>query len=498
MASISNEKSKTSEEVLFSTTDSVGNRPNIVLILADDLGYGDVSCYGAEKINTPNIDRVASEGMRFTQGYAGYAICSPSRYCLLSGRYAWRSDRHPSTRVMAPAQPLVFEADRITLGKLLLNEGYTTACIGKWHLGFGEGDQEERYDWNKRTIENGPLAAGFDYFFGTAANLENYPRIFIENDKFVGREPEDVVRMDGIQVIPWSTEAEYDCEEANAVLVGKACDFIEESVMTEERPFFLYYASTIPHSPITPNPKFVGSSACGPYGDFIQELDYHVGIILDTLNRTGVADNTIVIFTSDNGAVVPEDNTGWSKPIWDAMQAGHHPCGDLRGRKHSVYEGGTRIPFNVKWPKVTSASTESDALISLVDIMATLADGLNINMPINTAEDSVSFLNVLQHGDHAQDSRFNVINQSALGVRSIRDENGKYIRPWIVPEDVDLDKLREHSPKYLLRETNNPENYEQYYDLHNDPLETINVLNENKYQKKVEHLKKELHRAEEK
>jgi arylsulfatase A-like enzyme len=453
-------------------------QPNVVIIFADDLGYGDVSCYGATKIKTPNIDQLAERGVRFTQAYTNGSVCSPSRYGLLTGRYAWRSDRHPATRVMSSAQSLAFEADRMTLAAMLQHQGYTTGCIGKWHLGFGEGGLEDKYDWTAETLEHGPRTAGFDYFFGSCANLLNEPRVLIENEQYVGREPGDELTMQGRRVIPWSPDAAWVLEDVNAILTEKAVRFIERSAGPGRDPFFLYYASTIPHGPVTPNARYVGSSECGPYGDFLQELDAQVGMILTAIENAGVADNTLVLFTSDNGGVALDEERRGAEQVWEAQQAGHKTCGDLRGHKISIYEGGFRVPFIVRWPGVVSGGATNTHVVSIVDVMATVAELLNVKLPESAAEDSFSLLDVLRRGDAAPAPRDHVILQSSLGMRAIRRGKWKYMRPWTVPAGVDLAVERERSAVYLQRETSNPENYEQLYDLKADPAETTNLFDE--------------------
>ena len=262
-------------------------KPNVVIILADDLGYGDVGCYGATKIKTPNIDRLAAEGVRFTQAYTPGSVCSPTRYGLLAGRYFWRNPRHHPTGVHAPGAPLLFEPDRLTLGKLFQQNGYTTACIGKWHQGVGEGDKPSlRYDFSQDEIKPGPNDAGFDFFFGMAANVGNAPRIYIENHRFVGRKPGDKVEMIGRgDVKPWSPDAEYKEDAVAGDIAKQAVDYIAQT--PSDKPFFLYFAANIAHNAITPGAACKGTSACGPYGDFVQELDTHVGWLMEALRKKG-------------------------------------------------------------------------------------------------------------------------------------------------------------------------------------------------------------------
>jgi arylsulfatase A len=434
--------------------------PNVVLILADDLGYGDLGCYGATKIKTPHMDRLAREGMRLTQAYTPGSVCSPTRYSLLAGRYFWRTPLHPETGVLAPAAPLVFERDRLTLGAFLQRHGYTTSCIGKWHLGFGDGTTRQwRYDWSQEEIKPGPLECGFDHFFGMAANVANHPRIYIENHRFAGRKAGDVVkRIDRNSIEPWSPEAEYKSDRVGGDLARQAVQFIQRS---KDRPFFLYFASNIPHNDITPAPEFLGQSACGPYGDFVQELDAHVGLIRTALEQAGVADNTLILFTSDNGGVVADNERLAAQ--WQARQAGHAICGTLRGRKHSVYEGGFRVPFIVRWPGQVPAGGKSDEIICLTDLLASFAALCEQRLPEQAGEDSLNVLPLLKGAPGAK-GRSSVILRSAEGVFAIREGD------W---------KLIEKDDSLVLGRKGRPgENENQLYNLAADPSETKNCWNE--------------------
>lgn len=442
-------------------------RPNVVVLLADDLGYGDVGCYGATKIKTPNIDSLAKEGRSFMNAYTPGSVCSPTRYGLMSGRYFWREPRHHPTGVHAPGGPLLFPPERLTLAKLFQRNGYATGAVGKWHLGFGEGDKPSlRYDFSQEEIKPGPLESGFDWFFGMAANVGNSPMIYIENHRFVGRKPGGKVEMINRGLVkPWSPDAEYKPDLVAGEIAKKAVEFIGRQ--TKEKPFFLYVASNITHNDITPSSGFVGKSVCGPYGDFIQELDTHVGQILDALKAKGVLDNTIVLFTSDNGGVVPPgtDKPKNEKqfPHWQARQAGHLACGTLRGGKHSIYEGGFRVPFIVRWPGHVPAGTRSDTMLCLNDTLATCADILGEKLPANAGEDSFDALAAWK-GDDKAHVRDSVVLDSANGIFAIRDGDWKLIE----------------RNETLLGENNrpmkqNPENQNQLFNLVADPSETKNL-----------------------
>ncbi|HNX33015.1 MAG TPA: arylsulfatase [Kiritimatiellia bacterium] len=436
-------------------------KPNVVIILADDLGYGDVGCYGATKIKTPNIDRLAAEGVRFTQAYTPGSVCSPTRYGLLAGRYFWRNPRHHPTGVHAPGAPLLFEPDRLTLGKLFQQNGYTTACIGKWHQGVGEGDKPSlRYDFSQDEIKPGPNDAGFDFFFGMAANVGNAPRIYIENHRFVGRKPGDKVEMIGRgDVKPWSPDAEYKEDAVAGDIAKQAVDYIAKA--PPDKPFFLYFAANIAHNAITPGAAYKGTSACGPYGDFVQELDTHVGWLMEALRKKGALENTLVLFTSDNGGVVADNDR--LLPQWQAKQAGHAICGPLRGRKHSVYEGGFRVPFIVHWPDQKAKGTTCESLFCLTDVMATCAALLGAPLPEGSAEDSFNALPSWQ-GDTQARVRDRVVLDSANGVFALREGRWK-----LIVRDASL--ASEKGNKKLLE----TENQNQLYDLAADPAETHNL-----------------------
>lgn len=446
---------------------AAADKPNVVIILADDLGYGDVGCYGATKIKTPNIDRLAAEGRLFTQAYTPGSVCSPTRYGLISGRYFWREPRHPATGVHAPGGPLLFDPERITLARLFQKNGYTTAAIGKWHLGIGQGDSPKvRYDWSQEEIKPGPLEAGFDYFYGMAANVGNAPRIYIENHRFVGRKPGDLVTMVGrAEVQPWSPDAEFKPDHVAGDIAREALKFIERS---KDKPFFLYFASNITHNEITPAAESLGKSECGPYGDFVQELDRHVGEIVGALSKAGVLDNTLILFTSDNGGVVPKTENPHTAAQWQARQAGHLTCGSLRGGKHSIYEGGFRVPFIVSWPGHVPAGTKSDSLICLTDVLATCAAVLGEKLPSGAGEDSFNALPAWEGKPDAV-MRNHVVLDSADGIFAVREGDWKLIEKntAFIGEGGTA-----KNPKV------NPENENQLFNLADDPAESHNLWSE--------------------
>jgi arylsulfatase A-like enzyme len=363
-------------------------KPNVVLVFADDLGYGDLSCYGATKVQTPNIDRLADEGRRFTDAHSASAVCTPSRYALLTGEYPHRKNLHKPVFLKTG---LVIDTRQQTLASVMKEAGYTTACIGKWHLGFGM----RAPDWNGE-LKPGPLELGFDYYFGVPVVNSHPPFVYVENHKVVGLVPDDPFVFDekaktrvfpekmGMSQIGGAEAAHalYDDEAVGTTLAGKAVEWIKAHAKS---PFFLYLATTHIHHPFTPAPRFKGTSPCGRYGDFIHELDWVVGEVMHTLEEQGIADNTLVIFTSDNGGMF---NVGGQ----DAWDAGHRLNGELLGFKFGAWEGGHRVPFIARWPGRIEANSISDQLISNIDMIATFAALTDVTLEQGQGRDSVNVL----------------------------------------------------------------------------------------------------------
>lgn len=343
--------------------------PNVVVIFADDLGYGDVGCFGATKVKTPNIDRLAQQGRRFTDAHSASAVCTPSRYALITGEYPFRKGL---SKPVFLKTGLVFDPDRMTIADVMKNAGYTTACIGKWHLGFGE----EAPDWNG-DLKPGPLEVGFDYYFGVPVVNSHPPFVFVENHNVVGLVADDPFVFGqtaktevfsekmGINEIGGAQAAHalYKDRAVGTRLTEKSIEWIEAN---REKPFFLYLATTNIHHPFTPAPRFQGTSECGRYGDFVHELDWIVGEIMNTLDEQGLADNTLLLFTSDNGGMI---NQGGQ----NAVSLGHRMNGDLLGFKFDAWEGGHRVPFIARWPGKIEAGSVSDQLISNIDLLGTMA-----------------------------------------------------------------------------------------------------------------------------
>jgi arylsulfatase A-like enzyme len=372
--------------------DVPATKPNIVLILADDLGYGDVGCYGATKVKTPNMDHLAGEGRRFLDAHSASAVCTPSRYALLTGEHPFRKNLWGP--VMNPS-PLVIDASRTTLASLLRKQGYATACFGKWHLGFGD---RPKPDWNA-DLRPGPLELGFDHYFGIPVVNSHPPFVWVEDHRVVGLDPADPLRYGGVpptQRFPEkmlapaisggrAAHALYRDEQVGATLTDKALAWLREH---RDQPFFLYFATPHIHHPFTPGARFKGSSQAGRYGDFIQELDWMVGEVMRSLDELNLRENTLVILTSDNGGML---NQGGQ----NAWQTGHRLNGPLLGFKFDAWEGGHRVPFIARWPGKIEAGSVSDQLVCHVDLLATLASLTGGSLTDTDGPDSVDILPAL-------------------------------------------------------------------------------------------------------
>ena len=399
-------------------------RPNIVLILADDIGYGDLSCYGAKLVQTPVLDRLAREGRRFTDAHSPASTCSPSRRALLTGAYSWRQQAGSS--IMAGDAALSIQPGSATLPALLKQAGYTTGIVGKWHLGLGK---ESGPDWNDG-IKPGPLEIGFDYAFFFPATGDRVPCVFIENHNVVGLNPNDPIAVsyvkkigneptgrehpellklksthghdntivNGVGRIGWmsgGTTARWKDEEIADTFRQKACTFIEQN---KDKPFFLYFATHNIHVPRVPNPRHQGKSQCGTRGDSIVELDVAVGEVLATLERLKLADNTLVIFSSDNGGVMDDG--------YEDVGSFEHPCnGVLRGYKGSLWEGGHRVPLIARWPGHIQPGSECGELFTLLDMTASCAALTGQTLPADAAPDSCNVLPALLGLPHDKPGR---------------------------------------------------------------------------------------------
>ncbi|TZF84563.1 sulfatase-like hydrolase/transferase [Pedobacter sp. BS3] len=456
--------------------------PNIILIMADDLGYGDLSCYGATKISTPNVDKLASQGIRFTNGHATSATCTPSRYALMTGSYPWRKS---GTAILPGDAALIIPTDKTTLPSMLKKAGYTTAIVGKWHLGLGS--QVEK-DWNG-DIAPGPNETGFDYSFIFPATADRVPTVFLENHRVLATDPADPIRVDykqpvgndptgkehpellkmhsspgqghdqtivnGIGRIGYMSggkKARWVDEEVSSTFLSKAKGFIEEH---KAKPFFLCMTLTEPHVPRMPATVFKGKSQLGYRGDAILQLDWTVGEIMKQLEYLGISKNTLVVFSSDNGPVLDDGYQDGAV----TQQNGHQPAGPFRGGKYSAFEGGTRVPFIAAWPGTIKPAT-SDALICQVDLLASLAKLVGQPLPANDAPDSFNMLNTLL--GKTQTGRNVLIEQG--GALCVVKGNWKYIEPHKGPAVFKLTNIESG---------NSPE--PQLYDLSKDKGEQHNV-----------------------
>jgi arylsulfatase A-like enzyme len=414
------------------------NQPNILIIYADDMGYGDLNCQNPNsKIPTPNLDKLASEGMRFTDAHSSSGICSPSRYALLTGTYHWRRQHGI---VGAFGKPF-FEDRDITLPQILKSKGYTTACIGKWHLGWdwefknvpsGEVMQwgairkfyrPKDIDWSK-PIKGGPLDRGFDYYFGDGT-INFPPYAWVENDRVIKAPTEE---MDINNVGFETKEGEWEFRPGPKVkgwnpynvlpiLSKKTVEWI--SKQEKGHPFFLYFALPSPHAPIIPNDEFDGKSQAGGYGDFMVQTDWVAGQVLKALKEKGLEDNTIIIFSSDNGT----EAYAWKR----AEKYGHFSMGNFRGLKRDVWEGGHHVPLVIKWPNQIEAGAISNELISQIDIMATMANIIGIDLPENAAPDSYNFMPVLKGEEYNSPIREATIHNTYASKWGVRKGDWLYI-----------------------------------------------------------------------
>jgi arylsulfatase A-like enzyme len=426
-------------------TTKAQQKPNVVIIYVDDLGYGDLGCYGATKIKTPNLDKLAAEGLRFTNGHSSSATCTPSRYALMTGIYPWRKS---GTGVLPGDAALIVPMDKMNLPKLFQQAGYKTGVVGKWHLGLGDAVAK---DWNG-DVKPGPNEVGFDYSFIFPATADRVPTVFLENHRVVGLDVNDPIEVDydkkvgndptgkehpellkmksspdhghdqtivnGIGRIGYMSggkKARWVDEEMPLTFLIKAKEFIGQN---KDQSFFLFYSLTEPHVPRMPSTMFKGKSELGHRGDVILQLDWSVGQIMEQLENAGIAKNTLVIFTSDNGPVLDD---GYEDEAL-TKQNGHNPSGSLRGGKYSAFEAGTRVPWIVHWPDQIKPGN-SDALVCQVDFFASFANMLGIGVPHKV--DSFNMWEALT-GKSVRGREWLVQQGGAL---SITKDNWKYIEP---------------------------------------------------------------------
>ncbi len=396
--------------------ETAAEAPNIVYILADDMGYGDIQALNANsKISTPHLNRLTNEGMHFTDAHSGSAVCTPTRYGILTGRYAWRTKL--KNGVTWSWDPPLIAKDRTTVASMLKKRGYQTGCIGKWHLGLGwEKDANDEIDITL-PLSAGPNDLGFDYFFGITASLDIPPYIYIENNQSTSDQIDSIDGRPGQEFWrPGQIGHDFDHMGVLPKLTEKARDFISES-SNQDDPFFLYFPLPAPHTPILPTPEFVGKSKTNLYGDFVMMVDDVVGQVMEALEESGVAENTLIIFTADNGTS-PRCNF----PFLDSL--GHQPSYLFRGHKADIFEGGHRVPFVARWPASVSPGSKIDHTICLTDLLATAAELGGEALLENEGEDSYSFLPLLLNQEDNW-SRPKVVNHSINGSFAIRDGDWK-------------------------------------------------------------------------
>jgi len=466
---------------------SAQQKPNVIIIYADDLGYGDLGCYGATKIKTPNMDRLAKRGIRFTNGHATSASCTPSRYALMTGQYPWRKT---GTGILPGDAALIIPTDKMSLPSLFKEASYQTALVGKWHLGLGN---EVQKNWNGE-IKPGPNEVGFGYSFIFPATADRVPTVFVENHHVVGSDPSDPIQVDyqkkigndptglenpellkmkaspnhghnntiinGIGRIGFmtgGTKARWTDEEMPLTFLTKSLEFIEEN---KSKPFFLFYSLTEPHVPRMPSTMFKGKSGLGFRGDAILQIDWAVGQLLNKLEQLGINKNTMIILSSDNGPVLDD---GYADEAVTALN-GHTPWGALRGGKYSAFEAGARVPFLVSWPALIKPGI-SDAMISQVDFLASFATMLKTKVPEGHAPDSENMLDALL--GKSPNGR-TIMVKEGLKTLSITNGDWKYIEP---------SNARPINPLVNIELGNSPA--AQLYNLKTDIGEKKNLAAEN-------------------
>ncbi|MCF7854630.1 MAG: arylsulfatase [Candidatus Pacebacteria bacterium] len=395
------------------------NRPNIVYILADDMGYGDVSCFNEDgKLQTGCLDQLAEEGVVFRHAHANSAVCTPTRYGIMTGRYCWRS--RLKSGVVFGYTPSLLENDRMTVARFLKKHGYRTACFGKWHLGIDwakDGEEEWEVDFTK-PVRNGPSDLGFDYYFGISASLDMPPYVYLENDR-VTQLPDGISR--NVDSKGYWREGpiapDFRHVEVLPELTRRVTEYIHRQANNSE-PFFLYFPMPAPHTPILPTERFVGSSNTNAYGDFVLQVDDTVGSVMRALHESGQSENTLVIYTSDNGCS-PMAN------FEELASVGHNPSYKFRGHKADIFEGGHRIPFIARWPARIPAGSVSDEIICLTDLMRTCAAIVDDRLPANAGEDSFNILPALVGDDYERPLRPGTVLHSINGSFAIREGNWK-------------------------------------------------------------------------
>jgi len=427
--------------------------PNIVYVLADDLGWGDLGCYNAESaVPTPNANRFAAQSIRFTDMHSPSAVCTPTRYGILTGRYCWRSSL--KSGVLWGYSPNLIEPGRMTVPSMLKSRGYYTAGIGKWHLGLGDTEKTD-YD---RPLHPNPTDHGFDYYFGIPASLDMDPYLYFENDRVVEKPSSHTDGKNSPRGVFWrggGIAPHFQIEDVLPTLTDRATKLIHERAAKPPQPFFLYLALTAPHTPWVPKPEFQGRSKAGIYGDFVAQVDATLGRVLQALDETKLAENTLVVFTSDNGADwKPEDKARYA----------HRANANWRGEKADIWDAGHRIPFLARWPGKIKPGTVSDELGCLTDLMGTTAAITGAAVRNDAGEDSYNLLPALT-GKRGKPIREAVVHHSSLGMFSIRQGEWKL--------ESGLGSGGFSAPTHIDPKPGGPQG--QLYHLGKDPTEADNV-----------------------
>ena len=441
-------------------SESSTTSPNVVVILADDLGYGDPGAYNASsKIPTPHIDQLASEGRLFTDAHSPSSVCTPTRYALLTGRYSWRTRLKQGVLLGYGAS--LIDTNRTTIASLLNEEGYRTGGVGKWHLGL----QNEKPTDYSRPLRPGPVTSGFDYYWGIPSSLDFGPYLYFENDQTVTLPTDSTQGSSECCLGPfWRAgrmAPDFEHDQVLPNITEHAVEFVEQSAGGED-PFFLYLPYSAPHTPWLPTGEYEGSSKAGMYGDFVAQVDASVGSVLDALDRADVAENTLVIFTSDNGAI-------W--PPRQVEKFDHRANYRWRGMKADIWEGGHRVPFIVRWPGEVPPGTTSEATISQVDLLRTIASAVGAGMPEGAGPDSYDLLPAFTGANYESPIRGPVVQHSSNGMFALRSG------PWKLIEGRGSGGFTE--PVSVEIEEGEPEG--QLYNLAEDPDESNNL-----YQKRPE------------
>ena len=436
---------------------SAAQKPNIVLFVADDFGRGSINALGADEkfVKTPHLNKLVESGINFTNAFTTASVCTPTRYAMLTGQYSWRTNLKKG--VVNNSDPLLISTKTETIGKMLQKQGYRTAAVGKWHLGY----KSKQFKDLLGTIKPGPIDVGFNYHFGVPNNLDDLHKVYIENDHIYG------LRSDKIQA--WGKsfygDQPYKGYDAPQRKCDEVMDFTTEKAIAwmtdkkKDKPFFLYFGAAAVHHPITPSARMKGTSGAGLYGDFIHDIDYSVGQFMKALKENGLDKNTLFIFTSDNGGDIPENKT-W--PEYEAYKMGFNFNGKNSGDKHTIYEGGLKVPFIVSWPGKIASSKSSTELVTTVDLFSTFSELLTGKLPEVkvAAPDSFSFYHILMNHQE-KSSRPSLVHRDAPGRQAFRKGKWKLIDNYF-PENGNK-KGKTRGNKML-------------FDLSLDPLEQKNVI----------------------